>query len=59
STSELLDWLRLLVIEKVRPEDLKDTKAQNRVPDYIGSMVKNEQDMERLARWLGSRGWAR
>ncbi|MEL6713874.1 MAG: MoxR family ATPase, partial [Planctomycetota bacterium] len=59
STSELLDWLRLLVIEKVRPADLKDTKAQNRVPDYIGSMVKNEQDMERLARWLGSRGWAR
>ena len=58
STSELLDWIRLLVIEKVRPEDLRDVKAKDRVPDYIGSMIKNEQDMERLARWLGSRGWA-
>jgi len=57
STSELLDWIRLLVIEKVRPADLKDQKAKDRVPDFVGSMVKNEQDMERLAQWLGARGW--
>ncbi len=57
STSELLDWMRLLVIEHVTPEQLRDTAAQGAVPPYVGSMVKNEQDMGRLAQWLGARGW--
>ncbi|MEM1447890.1 MAG: MoxR family ATPase [Planctomycetota bacterium] len=59
STSELLDWMRLLVIEHVEPERLRETAAESQVPPYVGSMVKNEQDMERLAQWLGSRGWSR
>ncbi len=57
STSELLDWIRLLVIEHVRPEQLHETAASDSVPPFIGSMVKNEQDMDRLAQWVGSRGW--
>ena len=58
STSELLDWIRLLVIEQVSPDDLLNQRGRDLVPDYIGSMVKNEQDMERLAQWLGSRGFS-
>ena len=59
STSELLDWMRLLVIEHVTPEQLKGLAAEGAVPPYVGSMVKNEQDMGRLAQWLGTRGWRR
>ncbi|MEM6673236.1 MAG: MoxR family ATPase [Planctomycetota bacterium] len=59
STSELLDWMRLLVLEHVGPKDLEETAKKSEVPPYIGSMVKNEQDMERLAQWLGARGWRR
>lgn len=59
STSELLDWIRLLVIEHVTPEMLKRAVGESAVPPFLGSMVKNEQDMDRLAQWLGSRGWGR
>ena len=59
STSELLDWIRLLVIEHVKPGDLEGKVQANAVPPYVGSLVKNEQDMERLAQWVGSRGWQR
>lgn len=57
STSELLDWLRLLVIEHVTPEMLAERASKSEVPPFMGSIVKNEQDMDRLAQWLGSRGW--
>ena len=55
STSELLDWIRLLVIEDVAPRDLADTAANEEIPPFVGSMVKNEQDMERLAHYFGLR----
>ncbi len=55
STSELLDWIRLLVIERVTADQLKDTERKKDVPPFVGSMVKNEQDMQRLAEWLGGR----
>ena len=57
STSELLDWIRLLVIEHVTPEMLKKKAGASAVPPFMGSLVKNEQDMDRLAQWLGARGW--
>jgi MoxR-like ATPase len=52
STSELLDWLKLLLAEDIPPEALhsKDTKAI--VPPLHGALLKNEQDVhlfERLA----------
>ncbi len=52
STSELLDWLRLLVAEDIPPEALraKDNKAA--IPPLHGALLKNEQDVhlfERLA----------
>ena len=59
STSELLDWIRLLVIEHVTPEMLEKRAEGSEVPPFMGSLVKNEQDMDRLAQWVGSRGWSR
>jgi MoxR-like ATPase len=51
STSEVLDWLRLLLAEDLTPEDLrKDPK--NSLPRLHGALLKNEQDVqlfERLA----------
>jgi len=53
STSELLDWIRLLVHEGVEPADLAAEREANAVPQFVGSLVKNEQDMQRLITWLG------
>ncbi len=51
STSEVLDWLRLLLAEDLTPEDLrKDPKSA--LPRLHGALLKNEQDVqlfERLA----------
>jgi len=55
STSELLDWIRLLVIEDVAPVDLEEKRAGAEVPPFLGSMVKNEQDMQRVAEYFGLR----
>lgn len=51
STSEVLDWLRLLLAEDLSAEDLKDT-GTNSLPKLHGALLKNEQDVhlfERLA----------
>jgi MoxR-like ATPase len=51
STSEVLDWLRLLLAEDLAPEDLrKDSRTT--LPRLHGALLKNEQDVqlfERLA----------
>ena len=51
STSEALDWIRLLVADDVAPEDLRGD-AKNALPKLHGALLKNEQDVhlfERLA----------
>ena len=51
STSEALDWIRLLVADDVAPEDLR-ADAKNALPKLHGALLKNEQDVhlfERLA----------
>ncbi len=51
STSEVLDWLRLLLAEDLAPEDLRKD-AKNSLPRLHGALLKNEQDVqlfERLA----------
>jgi MoxR-like ATPase len=51
STSEVLDWLRLLLAEDLAPEDLRKD-ARNALPRLHGALLKNEQDVqlfERLA----------
>ena len=52
STSELLDWLKLLVSEDVDPETLRETNARKLIPPLHGALLKNEQDVslfEKLA----------
>ena len=51
STSEVLDWLKLLLAEDLAPEDLARDPA-NMLPRLHGALLKNEQDValfERLA----------
>ncbi len=51
STSEALDWIRLLVSDDVEPSDLRGS-AKNALPKLHGALLKNEQDVhlfERLA----------
>ncbi|WP_417270446.1 AAA family ATPase [Celeribacter sp.] len=51
STSEVLDWLKLLLAEDLTPEDLK-RDGVNALPKLHGALLKNEQDValfERLA----------
>jgi MoxR-like ATPase len=51
STSEVLDWLKLLLAEDMKPEDLKRDGA-SALPKLHGALLKNEQDVhlfERLA----------
>jgi MoxR-like ATPase len=52
STSELLDWLKLLLNEDVSPETLKERDPTKLIPPLHGALLKNEQDVhlfERLA----------
>lgn len=51
STSEVLDWLKLLLAEDLTPDDLK-RDGKNSLPKLHGALLKNEQDVhlfERLA----------
>ena len=49
STSELIDWIRLLMAAGVTHEDLADLENLREVPPYLGALLKNEQDSELLA----------
>jgi MoxR-like ATPase len=52
STSELLDWLRLLMAEDIPPEALHAKDQSRIIPPLAGALLKNEQDVhlfERLA----------
>jgi len=44
STSELLDWIKLLVAEDISPEALKTGDATKLIPPLYGALLKNEQD---------------
>jgi MoxR-like ATPase len=45
STSELLDWIKLLLAEDVSPEALRATDAKSSIPPLHGALLKNEQDV--------------
>jgi MoxR-like ATPase len=52
STSELLDWLKLLLNEDIAPEMLRERDPKKLIPPLHGALLKNEQDVhlfERLA----------
>ncbi len=61
STSELLDWLKLLLVDDVDPETLREKSPNKLIPPLHGALLKNEQDVhlfERLA-FLSRREGAR
>src|SRR6188508_3157993 len=45
STSELLDWIKLLVAEDIAPEALRSDDAKAAIPPLYGALLKNEQDV--------------
>ena len=45
STSELLDWIKLLVAEDIPPEALRSDDRKTTVPPLYGALLKNEQDV--------------
>jgi MoxR-like ATPase len=58
STSELLDWLKLLLNEDIGPETLRERDPKKAIPPLHGALLKNEQDVhlfERIA-FLNRRG---
>ena len=50
STSELLDWLKLLLAEDIPPEALKSTDRKVLIPPLHGALLKNEQDVHLFER---------
>jgi MoxR-like ATPase len=50
STSELLDWLKLLVAEDISPEVLRSQDERKIIPPLAGALLKNEQDMHLFER---------
>jgi MoxR-like ATPase len=50
STSELLDWLKLLVAEQIPPDALRAKDDKLFVPPLHGALLKNEQDMHLFER---------
>jgi MoxR-like ATPase len=45
STSELLDWIKLLVAEDIPPEALRTENSRKAIPPLYGALLKNEQDV--------------
>ncbi|MBB1649983.1 MULTISPECIES: AAA family ATPase [Delftia] len=45
STSELIDWLKLLVAEDIPVESLQTAEGKVAVPPLVGALLKNEQDV--------------
>jgi MoxR-like ATPase len=50
STSELLDWLKLLLAEQIAPEALRSPDQKQIVPPLSGALLKNEQDLNLFER---------
>jgi MoxR-like ATPase len=50
STSELLDWLKLLMSDDIPDEILRNKDSSNAVPPLYGALMKNEQDLHLLER---------
>ena len=50
STSELIDWLKLLMADDIPDEILTNRDASKAIPPLYGALVKNEQDVHLLER---------
>jgi len=52
STSELLDWLKLLLAEDIPPEALRSADHKQLIPPLHGALLKNEQDVHLFERLI-------
>jgi MoxR-like ATPase len=52
STSELLDWLKLLLAEDIPPEALRAKDRKTAIPPLHGALLKNEQDVHLFERLI-------
>jgi len=50
STSELIDWLKLLLADHIPEDILRNRDASKAIPPLYGALVKNEQDVQLLER---------
>jgi MoxR-like ATPase len=50
STSELLDWLKILLAEDISPEALRSPDKKAFIPPLHGALLKNEQDVHLFER---------
>ena len=50
STSELLDWIKLLLAEDIPPEALRSDDRRQAIPPLYGALLKNEQDVHLFER---------
>jgi len=50
STSELIDWLKLLMADEIPDEILKNRDPSKAIPPLYGALLKNEQDVQLLER---------
>ena len=46
STSELLDWIKLLVNDDIDPATIREKNAAKAIPPLYGALLKNEQDVQ-------------
>jgi len=52
STSELLDWFKLLVAEDIPPDALRSGDMKEIIPPLYGALLKNEQDVHQFERLI-------
>ncbi|HAI36424.1 MAG TPA: ATP-binding protein, partial [Alcanivorax sp.] len=50
STSELIDWLKLLMADDIPQDILRNRDTKTAVPPLYGALVKNEADVQLLER---------
>jgi MoxR-like ATPase len=53
STSELIDWIKLLLAGSIGTTDLENIDLQEQLPPFAGALLKNEQDLQAIL--FGSR----
>ncbi|MBT8220418.1 MAG: MoxR family ATPase, partial [Bacteroidia bacterium] len=46
STSEMIDWLKLLLMEGMEADDLENFDIEEQAPPHLGALLKTEQDVE-------------
>ena len=50
STSELIDWLKLLLADQIPASALRERDVAKAIPPLYGALIKNEQDVQLLER---------